>query len=380
MRKILYISGTRADYGLMRQALFAIKRQPELKIEIAAGGMHLMPEFGNTIEEIKKDGFKIHLIDATYKDDSKEAMANFIAEFISGLTKKIKLVKPDIILVLGDRSEMLAAAVVGAYLSIAVFHLHGGDLTSTVDEVARHAITKLAHIHLAATPNAAKRIIRMGEEPWRVYVVGAPGLDGILNEKLLSKSEIKQKYNLDLDRPFFLVIQHPVTMEINFARQQMTETMAAIKELAQQSIVIYPNADAGGRKMIEVIQRYRKFPFIQIYKSISSCEYLSLMKYASVMVGNSSSGIIEAPTLHLPVVNIGTRQEGRERAGNVIDVTYEKGAIKKAITKAASDARFKSHVKRCSSPYGDGKAGERIAEILRKVEINKKLLQKKLKY
>ncbi len=376
-RKILYITGTRADYGLMKSVLGAIENHPHLNLEIIATGMHLMLEFGMTINEIKKDTFKIHEIDASYGKDDKESMANFVGKFIQLLTGKVNEIKPDMILLLGDRGEMLAGAIVGAYLTIPVAHLHGGEVTSTVDDFARHAITKLAHIHLPATELSAKRIILMGEESWRIHVVGAPGLDLILNEKLPSKEEVCENLSLDPKKPIFLAIQHPVTLEIEQAEKQMRETMEAIAHLKQQTVVIYPNADAGGRKMIEVIKEYDKYPFVKIFKSIPHIEYLSLMKMSSVMVGNSSSGIIEAPSFQLPVVNIGTRQEGRERSDNVIDVDHCKEEIINAINKAMSDPIFTGKVKKCKNPYGDGKTGERVANILNRIKIDKQLLQKK---
>jgi len=380
MKKILYISGTRADYGLFREVLFQIKKTPNLKVEIIATGMHLMSEFGKTINEIKEDGFKIHKIDATFQSDSRESMLRFISRLILKLTKKIRHIKPDIIFIQGDRIEMLAGAIVGIYLGIPVIHSHGGEVTSTVDEIARHAITKLSHIHLVSTLKSAERIIKMGEDPSRIFVVGAPGLDVILNKKLISKETVMKKYKLDLSEPFLLVIQHPVTEEVKESAKQMRETMEALKELKYQSVVVYPSADPGGRKMIEVIEKYRNYPFIQIYQNIPHGEYLNLMKLASVIVGNSSSGIIEAPSFHLPAVNIGRRQEGRERTINVIDVDYNKEQIKKAIKKAIFDKKFREKVKKCKNPYGDGKTGKRIVKILNKIKIDKKLLQKKIAY
>ena len=379
-RKILYITGTRADYGLMRSVLKEIKKHPELELEIVATGMHLMEEFGMTINEIKKDGFKIHEIDAVYENDNKESMVNFIGKFIQLLTKKAREIKPDIILLLGDRGEMLAGAIVGAYLTIPVAHLHGGEITSTVDEFSRHAITKLAHIHFPATENSAERIIKMGEDPSNVFVVGAPGLDSILNENLIEPTKLSEKYNLDLSKPILLLVQHPVTTEVEDAPTQIRETLEAISELRYQTILIYPNADAGGRKMIEVIKGYEKYPFIKSFKSIPHKEYLSLMRIASVLAGNSSSGIIEAPSFGLPVVNIGSRQEGRQRAENVIDVDYDKVQIKAAIKKALYDEDFKRKAGNCKNPYGDGKASIRIADILSKIKMDKRLLQKRLTY
>jgi UDP-hydrolysing UDP-N-acetyl-D-glucosamine 2-epimerase len=379
-RKILYITGTRADYGLMQSVLRAMEEHPKLELELIVTGMHIMPEFGMTINEIKKDGFKIHEIDATYEKDNEESMANFVGEFIQLLTKKVNEIKPDLILVLGDRGAMLAGAIVGAYLTIPVAHLHGGEITSTVDEFSRHAITKLAHIHLPATEKSAERIIKMGEDPSNVFIVGAPGLDSIVNENVIEPAELAKKYNLDLSNPIFLVVQHPVTTEVRDAHEHIQETLEAIMELRHQTILIYPNADAGGRGMIEVIKEYEKYPFIKSFKSIPHKEYLSLMKIATVMVGNSSSGIIEAPSFGLPVINIGSRQEGRERAEHVIDVDYDKEQIKTAIKKALDDENFKEKVKNCKSPYGDGKAGVRIADILSRIKIDKKLLQKRLNY
>jgi UDP-hydrolysing UDP-N-acetyl-D-glucosamine 2-epimerase len=378
MRKILYISGTRADYGLIKDTLLSLKRNPKLEVEIAATGMHLMTKFGKTIREIKKDGFKVHLIEAIYKRDNRESMVKFIGEFILNLLKKIKKVKPDIIFVQGDRIEMLGAAIVGTYLRIPVAHSHGGEVTSTVDEIARHAITKLSHIHFVSTKRSAQRIKKMGEDSWRVFITGAPGLDVILRKELLSPKEIAKKYKLNLSKPIILVLQHPVIAEE--ASQQMKESMEAIKEIGLQTIVIYPSADPGGREMINIIEKYKKYPFIQIYKNIGHKDFLSLMKTSTVLVGNSSSGIIEAPSFYLPVVNIGERQEGREKTDNVIDVGYDKDQIKKAIFTAIHDKNFREKVRKCKNPYGDGKAGQRIANILSKIKIERRLLEKQVTY
>jgi len=303
-----------------------------------------------------------------------------VGKCVLELAPILEKIKPDILLVLTDLGHTLAGAIAGAYMNIPVAHLHGGDVSGSVDESVRHAITKLSHIHFPATKKSAERIIKMGEEPWRVYTVGAPGLDSILSKKLLSQREIAKKYKLNLSKPILLVIQHPVTTEVEDAALQMKETMEAIKELGYQTIIIYPNADAGGRRMIKVIERYKKYPFIKIFKSIPRKDYLSLMKITNVMVGNSSSGIIESPSFHLPVINVGARQIWRERADNVIDVDYNKNQIKKAIKKALFEEKFKEKVKKCKNPYGGGKSGIRIANILSKIKINKKLLQKKLTY
>jgi len=368
-RKILYISGTRADYGLMRETLFKIQENSKLEIVIAATGMHIMPEFGSTINEIKKDGFKIYRVEAKYEKDDKKSMAIFVGKAVQLLAKEIGKINPDLILLLGDRGEMLAGAIAGAYLSIPVAHIHGGDVTGTVDDAVRNAITKLSSVHFAATKKSAQRLRKMSVDHKNIFVTGAPGLDGILNKKLFSKKDIAKKYKLDFSRPFGLAIQHAVTNEVKDASKQMKETLEAVKALELETIVIYPNADAGGKKIIDVIEKYRRYPFIKIYKNIPRKDYLSLMGFAGVMVGNSSSGIIEAPSFHLPVVNIGTRENGRERAYNVINVDYKKEQIEKAIKKALSDKEFINKIRGCVSPYGNGTASKKIAKLLNKINI-----------
>lgn len=380
-RKVLYISGTRADYGFLRPTLFAIKNHPKLEVEIAVAGMHLMPEFGQTVAEIKKDGFKNYSTGVFFRGDGRSATVNFIGELLLSLLEKVKDDRPDIIFVQGDRPETLAGAMLGAYLGIPVAHTHGGDITLTADEIARHAVTKMAHIHFPATKKSAERILRMGEDKWRIHLVGSPGLDSVLSGELISKKEIARKYGLDFSKQILLVIQHPtINAEADIAGRQMEETMKAVKDLGYQTFVIYPNADPGSRAMINVIEKYRKYPFIKIYKNIPHIDYLSLMRVARALVGNSSSGIVEAPSFKLPVINVGEREAGRERVGNVIDVGYNKEQIKKAIKKAIYNKQFKERVKKCKNPYGDGKTGPRIAKILSKIKIDEKLLQKQIAY
>lgn len=376
-RKIAYISGTRADYGLMRSVLYQIHTHESLSLDIIVTGMHLMDEFGMTVDEIKKDGFNYHIVDVRYADDTKESMALFIGEFIQRLTPLIRTINPDIILVLGDRGEMLAGAIVGAYLSIPVAHIHGGEVTSTVDDLARHAITKLSHIHFPATEESAGRIIRMGEDPSRVFVVGAPGLDQILHESLIEVEEIEKKYHLNFSNYVLLVVQHPVTLEVNQASAQIRETLEAISFFQYQTVIIYPNADAGGRAMIDVIKEYEHLPFIRAYKNIPHKDYLSLMRYSSVLIGNSSSGIIEAPSFGIPVINIGSRQQGRERGNNIVDVGYNRESIVSAIDCVLNNDSYKNKIKLKNNPYGNGSSGKKIVHTLSEITLNNQLLQKK---
>jgi UDP-hydrolysing UDP-N-acetyl-D-glucosamine 2-epimerase len=381
-RKICVVTGTRAEYGILKPVMEAVKKSPTLELSVIVTGMHLAQQFGYTLREIEEDGFKIDAkVDMLLSGDTGTAMAKSIGNGIISSAQALDILKPDIILILGDRTEPLAVAIAGAYMNIPIAHIHGGDSAKAgLDEYARHAITKLAHIHFPATEKSAERIIKMGEDSSNVFVVGAPGLDSILNKELIEPEKIAKHYNLELSKPILLVVQHPITTEVEDAPYQIRETLEAIFELKYQTVLIYPNADAGGRKMIEIIKEYEKHPFIKAFKSIPHKEYLSLMKMASVLTGNSSSGIIEAPSFGLPVVNIGSRQEGRQRAENVTDVGYDKEEIKAAIKKAFYDEDFKEKVKKCKNPYGDGKAGVRIADVLSKIKIDKPLLQKKLTY
>jgi len=381
MRKIAVMTGTRAEYGNLKPLLKAINKHPRLDLALIVTAMHLSKEFGYTIKEIRKDGFRVDTkVEMLHAEDTGAAMAESIGKCVIRMVGVLEQIKPDILLLLGDRAEMLAGAVAAAYMGIPIAHLHGGDVSSSVDESVRHAITKLAHIHFPATRGSANRIIKMGEDPSRIFVVGALTMDTILNEKLPKRAELSKKYGFDLSKPILLVLQHPIVTEADEAAGQMKETLDAIVELKHQTILIYPNADAGGRRMIKVIKKYEKYPFIESFKSIPYADYLGLMRVASVMVGNSSSGIIEAPAFRLPVVNIGTRQKGRERSTNVIDVGYNRREIVKAVKKALHDRKFRAKVKKCKNPYGDGKASQRIVKELSKIKITPELLQKRITY
>ena len=381
-RKICIVTGTRAEYGILKSVMKAVQKSEKLTLQLLAVGMHLVSEFGRTIKEIKKDGFDINdTIEMTATKDTAKAMAQSIGKGVIGIADSLERIKPDIIVVLGDRTEALATTIAAVYSNIVVAHIHGGDNPQAgLDEYARHAITKMAHIHFPATKKSAVRIAKMGEDAKKIFIVGAPGLDAIFDRVASSSKKIAKKYKLDLSEPILLVIQHPVTTEIANAGKQIRKTLEVVRELKFNTIIIYPNADAGGRRMIKVIEKYRKYPFIQIHKSIPRDDYLGIMKIASVMIGNSSSGIIESPVFHLPVVNIGLRQKGRERTNNIIDVTHNKNQIKKAIRTALYNKKFLKQVGDCKNPYGNGKTGINIVKILEKIKINKNLLQKKLTY
>lgn len=380
MRKVAVITGTRADYGIFRPVLYEIQKSSSLSLSLIVTGMHLSGKFGHSVDEIEKDGFTIEEKIPLRLIDTVASMAQNVGDCINGFTGFFKRARPDVILILGDRGEMLAGAITGIYLNIPVAHIHGGEVSGNVDEAVRHAITKLSHIHFPATQESAGRIRRLGEDEFRIHVVGAPALDTILSENLIPKEEIAQMFDLDANRPIILAVQHPVTTEFDDVERQMGETMEALTAIGEQTVIVYPNADAGGQKMIDVINRYRNYPYIHIYKNINHIKYLSLMRSCDLMIGNSSSSIIEAPSFKVPVVNVGTRQLGRQRAENVIDVDYDRDSIFNAARTALHDEDFRKRCNNCVNPYGNGKAGEKIVKILEELEITPELLQKKIIY
>ena len=350
VKKIAVITGSRADYGLMRSTIKSIDSHPTLELYLIVTGMHLSHQFGYTINDIRNDGFTIASeVDVLLSGDSKASMATSTGLGIIKLSQSFEMIKPDIVLIEGDRWEMLSAAIAAAFLNIPIAHVSGGDITEggCIDESIRHAITRFAHIHFPGTHQSAERILKMGEEAWRVYEVGDPGND-LSYFKPIKPEILENRFNIKLNEPILLVVQHPVTYEAQHAAEQMHETMEAIVELGLQTIIIYPNADAGGQSMVEEIKKYSTRPNIRILKNLVRDEYLSLMAVSNVIIGNSSSGIVESPFFKIPVVNIGIRQQGRERSTNIIDVGYNREEVISGVKKALFDEDFKSIVKTCS--------------------------------
>lgn len=379
--KVCVVTGTRAEYGLLKPVMERIKTSNSLTLQVLVTGMHLLPEFGSTIEEIKKDGYPINArVPIVVGGDSKFSMSTSIGLGVISISQALEIIDPDVVLVLGDRYEILAAAIATSYSGKVLAHLCGGDSPKGgYDEYSRHAITKMAHIHFPMTKKSSDRIIRMGENPKNVHVVGYTSLDTILNKKLPNKELLFRKFNLKLDDRLLLVVYHSLSTNPENASNEMQIVLEAITELKHQSLIIYPNVDPGGKRIIEVINKFEeKYPqIIQTSKNIPYEEYLSLLKNTDVLVGNSSSGILEAPSLHLPVVNIGPRQAGRERSENIIDVDVDKDEIVTAVKIALFDEQFHSKVKTCVNPFGDGKASKRIVHVLEGLKITSDLITKK---
>lgn len=383
-RNICVITGARSEYGLLKPLLARIEQSTRLELMFLVTGMHLLPEFGLTINEIKKDGFCIHARIPMYAGDSKQpdyytdALALGVKNFAQSFIKD----GPDILVVLGDRPEPLAAVLSASFLNIPIAHIQGGDRTeaSDLDEYIRHAITRFSHIHFSATAKAKTRLLKNGEEPWRIHNVGGLGVDSLLAEPRATKAEFFKKFNLSISEKLIVCLFHPIHLRPSVAGREMKHVLESLKEMRMQSIVIFPNNDAGNQKIIAQIQKYAKFPFIQAFPSLPHADYVNLLWHADVLVGNSSGGIIETPTLKIPFVNVGDRQKARERSTNVIDVEARTHEITKAIKKSLYDQTFISRVKKCKSPYGKGGASKKIVALLESVKLNSALLEKKITY
>jgi UDP-N-acetylglucosamine 2-epimerase (non-hydrolysing)/GDP/UDP-N,N'-diacetylbacillosamine 2-epimerase (hydrolysing) len=382
-REVLVLTGTRAEYGLLKSSMNAIRGHGDLSLSVVATGMHLSPRHGSTVEEIRADGFTVDREVVTQLDgDTGTAMAKSLGVGTMGLADTFEALDPDLLLVLGDRGEALAGTLAAAHMAIPVAHVHGGDAMhgATIDDSIRHAITKFAHLHFPASARSADRIRKLGEEGWRITTVGAPGLDDVLAGAYDDPATVRERYDLDPDRPLVLVLQHPITMQPTQAGEQMAATLDAVTSVDTQAVVVYPNADAGGDRMIEEIQSRQFGEDVWTVRNLPRDAYLGMMATADVMVGNSSSGIIEAPSFGLPVVDVGPRQEGRERTDNVLSVPHETAAIREAIERCLADEAVRERAAACENPYDYGGAGERIVERLTTVDLGENLLRKQLTY
>ncbi|RYJ11560.1 UDP-N-acetylglucosamine 2-epimerase (hydrolyzing) [Haloarcula hispanica] len=381
-RRILVLTGTRAEYGLLKSSMEAIRAHDDLTLSVVATGMHLSPNHGMTVEEIRKDGFTVNREVIMQLDgDSGTAMAKSLGIGTAGLAEAFKSIDPDVVLLLGDRDEALAGTLAASHMNIPVAHIHGGDAMqgAVIDDSIRHAITKFAHLHFPASEQSAERIRKLGEESYRITVAGAPGLDDILAGEYENPQYVQRQYDIDTDRPLFLVVQHPLTTQPERAGHQMCATLNAIEAFDSQTVLIYPNSDAGGDRMVEEIEARSFSDDVKIFRSLPRQEYLSLMEAADVMIGNSSSGIIEAPSFDLPAIDIGPRQAGREKADNVVSVPHETSRIEDAITMCLTKAS-NSDPSSTENPYNHGGAGETICQHLATVDLDESLLRKNLTF
>jgi len=377
------VTTSRADFGLLRGLLKAIQADSSLRLQVIVSGMHLSPRFGRTWREIEAEGIKIdRKISLRLKGDSSLANLNSIGVGLHGFGEAFVELKPDILVLLGDRFELLAPAISALMLGIPIAHIHGGELSEgAIDDSVRHAITKLASLHFAATEPYRRRIVQMGESPDRVFNFGAPGLDQLYGSGLLTRPQLEQELGFSLQDPIALVTYHPVTRDAGSAEAQLRSLVSAIKASGLHAVFTMANADAQGSLINTRLQSVcaRNPGRFQWVPHLGHRRYLSCLKHFAVMVGNSSSGLTEAPSFRLPVVNIGDRQRGRVRAPNVIDVPCSRAAILRGITKAVSP-RFRASLRGMRNPYDrfrDGSASERIKEVLKNVCLSDDLLMKR---
>ena len=372
-RKVCIITGTRAEYGLLYWLIKEISCDKELSLQLIATGTHLSQEFGLTYKEIEKD-FKIDKkIDMLLSSDSDIDISKSMSLAQTSFVETFKELKPDIIIVLGDRYEIFSAVTAGLIARIPIAHIHGGESTEgVIDEAIRHSITKMSHIHFTATEEYRNRVIQLGENPKRVFNFGAMGIENINKLKLLSKKEFEKSINFKLNNRNILVTFHPVTLEINSAEAHFQELLDVIDELEDTNIIITKaNSDPGGRVINSMIDDYvaRNYHKSIGFTSLGQLRYLSAMQYVDAIVGNSSSGIIETPSFKIGTINIGDRQKGRIKADSIIDCLPNKKSIRNAF-KILYSKGFQSKLKNTESPYGSGSASKEIVEVLKTVELS----------
>jgi UDP-hydrolysing UDP-N-acetyl-D-glucosamine 2-epimerase len=377
MRKICVVSGNRSDYARLKAVLKAIQAREDLELSLIVIGSHLLPDFGTTIDQIRADGYSVFATARTIiEGEDPASMSKSIGLGVMELTTLFDTVAPDIVLISGDRFEIYSAAIAAAAMNIHLAHLQGGEVTGTFDESVRHSITKMAHIHFPATEGARERIIRMGEVPENVHHVGCPSIDLVDSISVVDRETVCLRHGLDPNGPYVIVIQHAVTTEFEDAGDQVRATLNVVEDMGLRGIMIYPNVDAGSERIVRAIRHMEeggKLQRLDKYKHIPVEEFIPLMRHAAVLIGNSSGAIREGSYIGCPAVNIGTRQNRRERGSNVLDVPHDEDQIREAL---------KTHLEHGPYPsdplYGSGQAGTRVAEILATADLGP--VQKTLSY
>ena len=379
MRDIGIVTVARSDFGIYLPLLKAIETHPDLNLRVLVSGMHCSPEFGSTEKEIEKAGFEIfERVETLVSSDTPTGIAKSIGLGVLGFAQVFSRYRPDILVLLGDRFDMLPAGLAALPFGIFIAHLHGGESTEgSIDEAIRHSLTKLSHLHFASTDGYAQRIIQMGEEPWRVTASGALGIDTIRQTKLYTPEETATHFGFSLKSPVALVTFHPVSLEYSETERHISNLLTALDTIDGQILFTYPNADTMGRIIIREIDRFcKKRSHCRAIVNAGTQRYLSLLNTVSIMIGNSSSGIIEAASFGLPVVDIGTRQQGRLRTKNVLDCPCEVAEIEKTIRQGL-DLNFRDQLKNITNPYGDGYSADRIVQRLATIPLNQTLLLKR---
>ncbi len=380
MKKIMIITGSRGEWGYIRPILRLIETREDVEAVLVVTNMHLLPAYGNSYKEIENDGFHIdYKVHMSLDGYSHVTQAKSLGIFLTSLPDIIANERPDWVLLAGDRGEQLMGAIAAAYTYTPVAHIQAGEVSGNIDNMTRHAIGKLVHMHFASNQDAAERLIKLGEEPFRVHNVGAPQIDEMVAAQYTELSEIEEKLCVHLRDGYLLGVMHPVTEEADKAEMQAEIFIKALNRFAVPKVIILPNNDAGSNGVKRAIQEYREGEYY-MYANLKREDYLGLLRNAECIVGNSSSGLLEAPTFKVPAVNIGRRQNLRFRGINVIDVPFELEKVSAAVERAVS-REFREYLDReCINPYGDGRSSERILDLLVNTPIDQKLLVKQLTY
>ena len=379
IKKILIITERRADFSRFKPIIKLIQKDKKLDYQLIVTGLHLVKKYGYTVNEINKDKFKIFskfkMFDNEYfiKNDGAE-MVRAIGKVFLNISHLLKKAKPDLILSGFDIAANFAISVAGAHMNIPVAHIQGGEVSGTIDESIRHATSKFSNFHFTANKETRNRLIKLGEIPKNIFPVGCPSIDALFSESLINKKLIKKKFKIDLNKDFLVVIQHPVTSEQD-TLSQINKTLSVVKNSKMQHVVVFPNNDSGSKKILQEIKKTN----LNYVPTLTLSEYRTLLSGKMILLGNSSSGIHEAASFKVPVINIGSRQSGRYKPINVINVNYDKKEIEKAIKKVKSQSFYKK-IKNIKNPYGDGKSALKIIQIIKKLNLKNFDTQKKLTY
>ncbi|HEV8203955.1 MAG TPA: UDP-N-acetylglucosamine 2-epimerase [Pyrinomonadaceae bacterium] len=382
-RRVLGITAIRSEYFLQRPILRAIVDHPELELLLVVTGAHLSPLHDYTVKEIEADGFPIVArIENLIYSDRDAARLKGAASQLQVLTHLVDELRPEWLLVPADREESMTLALCGTYLNIATAHYAAGDrVVGNADDMIRHAVSRLSHLLLTTHEQARERLIKAGEQSWRIHNVGHAGIDRIRSAPQLTSSELAKALGVDeVQDRYAVVVQHPLTSEIGDAGRQMRETMAAARALKLQLFVSYPNSDPGSNQIIQVIEEHRANPGVHVFRNIPDREFVNLLRGATVLLGNSSLGLLEAPYLKLPVVNVGRRQSERHHASNAFFVAADREAIVRQVRAIIDDEETRRTISTCENPFGDGHTGEQVAKLLASTSIDSTLLNKDLSY
>ena len=379
MRRIAVLTGKRGGYGAMKPMLRLIEAHRDLELALIVTDQHLDPKFGATLAEIEREFRVAARVPMTAQDGTAPNRVRALGACLTNMADALTTTAPDVLVLYGDRGEVLAAATAAIHMRIPIAHVQGGDLSGNVDELIRHAVTKLAHLHFPATQASAERIRAMGEDDWRIHVVGDNHLDAIVAGEYTPAAELRGRYSIADGEAPILVLLHPETTRVRDSYRDALAVFEPVLAERRRTIMVYPCSDHGHDGIVRALEELRERPGVSVHRNIDAPDFWGLMAIAAVLVGNSSAGLIETPCFRLPAINVGDRQRDRLRAANVIDCELESGEVRKALDRVLRDPQIRTQLQGCSQPYGDGRAGERIVETLARVEIGPALLDKRLR-